>query len=107
MSTITMNTPARSLQQRLQALELANDTRVRRAQLKRDLKAGRESLSAVLLDPPACAETAKVFDMMLAAPKYGRVKVNKILSVARISPSKTLGGLSQRQRLELVERIGF
>jgi hypothetical protein len=36
-------------------------------------------------------------------PKYGRVKVNKILSICRISPSKTIGGLSQRQRTELVE----
>ena len=39
-----------------------------------------------------------VFDLMLAVPKYGRVKDNKILSQCRISPSKTLGGLSQRQR---------
>ncbi len=40
--------------------------------------------------------------MLLAVPKYGRVKVNKILNVCRISPSKTIGGLSQRQRAELV-----
>jgi hypothetical protein len=31
------------------------------------------------------------------------VKVNKILAQCRISPSKTIGGLSQRQRTELVE----
>jgi hypothetical protein len=43
-----------------------------------------------------------VFDLLLAVPKYGRVKVNKILSQCRISPSKTLGGLSERQRGELV-----
>jgi hypothetical protein len=30
------------------------------------------------------------------------VKVNKVLSQCRISPSKTLGGLSERQRGELV-----
>jgi hypothetical protein len=30
------------------------------------------------------------------------VKVNKILTQCRISPSKTIGGLSQRQRAELV-----
>ncbi len=43
-----------------------------------------------------------MFDLLLAVPKYGRVKVNKILSQCRISPSKTLGGLSERQRGELV-----
>ena len=40
--------------------------------------------------------------MLLAVPKYGRVKVNKILAHCRISPSKTIGGLSDRQRSELV-----
>ena len=50
-------------------------------------------------------ETAKVFDMLLAVPKYGRVKVNKVLVQCRISPSKTIGGLSQRQRTELVSML--
>ena len=49
--------------------------------------------------------TAKVFDMILAVPKYGRVKANKILGQCRISPSKTIGGLSQRQRAELVQML--
>jgi hypothetical protein len=46
-----------------------------------------------------------VFDMLLAVPKYGRVKVNKILTHCRISPSKTIGGLSERQRAELVSML--
>ena len=73
-----------------------------RAQLKRDLKAGRTPIHELLLEPPDYLQTAKVFDLLLAVPKYGRVKVNKILSQCRISPSKTLGGLSERQRGELV-----
>jgi hypothetical protein len=40
--------------------------------------------------------------MLLAVPKYGRVKANKVLQQVRISPSKTIGGLSDRQRTELV-----
>ena len=40
--------------------------------------------------------------MLLAVPKYGRVKVDKILRQCKISPSKTVGGLSERQRNELV-----
>lgn len=95
--------PERSLNQRMEALQRANDIRSRRAQLKRDLKAGRAAIHELLLDPPEYLDSAKVFDLMLAVPKYGRVKVNKILSTCRISPSKTIGGLSQRQRTELVE----
>ncbi len=94
--------PERSLMQRMEALQRANDIRSRRAQLKRDLKAGRQPIHELLLKPPDYLQTAKVFDLLLAVPKYGRVKVNKILSQCRISPSKTLGGLSERQRGELV-----
>ncbi len=98
----TSMAPERSLNQRMDALEKANQIRIKRAQLKRDLKSGRLSIHSLLLDPPEYVETAKVFDMLLAVPKYGRVKVNKILTNCRISPSKTIGGLSQRQRTELV-----
>ena len=101
-ATTTTAAPERSLVQRMEALQRANDIRSRRAQLKRDLKAGRASIHDLLLAPPEYVETAKVFDMLLAVPKYGRVKVNKILGQCRISPSKTIGGLSQRQRSELV-----
>jgi hypothetical protein len=97
--------PERSLVQRMDALQRANQIRTRRAQLKRDLKAGRASIHDLLRNPPDYLETAKVFDMLLAVPKYGRVKVNKILVTCRISPSKTIGGLSERQRNELVSML--
>src|SRR6476619_7808744 len=71
--------PERSLVQRMEALERANQIRTRRAQLKRDLKAGRSTIHDLLLEPPTYVETAKVFDMLLAVPKYGRVKVHKVL----------------------------
>jgi hypothetical protein len=97
--------PERSLVQRMDALQRANEIRSRRAQLKRDLKGGRQSIHQLLTEPPEYVETAKVFDMLLAVPKYGRVKVNKILAQCRISPSKTIGGLSERQRSELVSML--
>jgi hypothetical protein len=97
--------PERSLNQRMDALARANQIRTKRAQLKRDLKSGRLSIHTLLLKPPEYVETAKVFDMLLAVPKYGRVKVNKILAHCRISPSKTIGGLSERQRSELVSLL--
>ncbi len=86
----------------MDALARANHIRTQRAKVKRDLKAGRLSIDALLLEPPSCVETAKVFDLLLSVPRYGRVKVNKVLAHCRISPSKTIGGLSERQRTELV-----
>ena len=97
--------PERSLAQRRDALRRANDVRTRRARLKKDLKAGRASIHELLEKPPEYIETAKVLDMLLAVPKYGRVKAHKALSQCRISPSKTIGGLSERQRDELVRQL--
>jgi hypothetical protein len=97
--------PERSLIQRMEALGRANEIRTKRAALKRDLKAGRKSIHMLLLDPPEWVESMKLFDAMLACPKYGRVKVNKVLQVTRISPSKTIGGLSERQRAEVISML--
>jgi hypothetical protein len=94
--------PERSLTQRMDALNEANRIRTKRAKLKKDLRSGRSNIKVLLLSPPDYIESAKVSDMLLAVPKYGQVKVNKILAQCRISPSKTIGGLSQRQRAELV-----
>ncbi len=95
-------TPSRSLDQRMEALRRANVIRVRRAQLKRDLKAGAVLIADVLQDPPDYVLTAKVYDMLMAVPKLGRVKAMRFLNQCRISQSKTVGGLSERQRAELV-----
>ena len=97
--------PERSFTQRMDALKRANEIRTQRARLKRDLKAGRTQIQGLLLDPPEYLLTAKVFDLLLAVPKYGRVKANRILTQCRISPSKTIGGLSERQRNELVSYL--
>ncbi len=95
--------PERTNEQRMKALGRANEIRTARAQLKRDLKAGKMKIETLLLDPPEYVLSAKAFDMILAVPKYGRVKANKILTQCRISPSETIGGLSERQRAELVQ----
>lgn len=89
----------------MRALEMANEIRTKRAQLKRDLKAGKVKIDVLLQQPPEYLSSAKVFDIILAVPKYGRVKVNRILNSCRISPSKTIGGLSERQRAELVTQL--
>jgi hypothetical protein len=95
--------PERSLDQRMDALRRANDVRVRRAQLKKDLKDGRVRIQTILGDPPEYVETAKVIDILMAVPKFGRVKAARFLNTCRISQSKTVGGLSDRQRAELID----
>ena len=102
-----MNTaPARSLDQRMEALQRANQVRSKRAALKADLKRGQASIVTVLDAPPEYLATAKVIDVLMAAPKCGRVKSAKIMETCRVSQSKTVGGLSDRQRRELLAYFG-
>lgn len=96
----------RSLVQRMDALARANDVRVKRAALKKRIKAGKVDAGPVLWAPPAHVETMKVFDLLLTMPKIGRVKANKLIAQARIAPSKTVGGLTTRQRKELLMLVG-
>jgi transposase len=94
--------PGRSPEQRLHALSLANSIRTARAELKRELKTDGARIVEVIADPPDCARTAKVYDLLLALPKIGPGKASRILAQCRIAPSKTLAGLSERQRSQLL-----
>lgn len=93
-------TPLR--EQRLNALRIANSIRSERAQMKRDLSAGRISVESVLDQVPGHAVSMTVFDLLISLPKLGRVKANKLCSRLRIPPSRELGSLTVRQRAEIV-----
>lgn len=95
--------PRRTHAQRLAALEEANRIRSHRAELKRQLRAAKVP-PAVAFEDPDC-DTMKVVDLLLALPKVGRVKAHRALSKTYISPSKTIGGLSDRQRREILAML--
>lgn len=101
----TMVIPDRSLEQRMDGLRLANEVRSRRARLKRDIKAGRVDVRAVLADPADWQESMRVRDLLAVVPALGPVKVAKLMDRARIAPAKTLGGITERQRGELLTRL--
>lgn len=44
-------------------------------------------------------------DVLLVLPKIGSVKAGRILAHCGIAHSKTLGGLTDRQRAELMNRF--
>jgi len=102
MATTRRETPPRSTVQRMDALQRANQVRAKRAKLKKDLKRRRESVDGYILAPPDYVKTMKIIDLVMAAPKIGRVKAYKVLQKTRISPSKTIAGLTDRQRSEIV-----
>lgn len=101
----TAGPPPRSSEQRLGGLAKANEVRRARARLKRDLAAGRVELARVLIDPPPCAQTAKLRDLLLAVPRIGPARVNRALAHCRIADGKTIAGLSDRQRAALIQLL--
>jgi S13-like H2TH domain len=92
----------RSPEQRLRALAKANEVRVVRARLKRWVAAGRIELARVVDEPPSCVQTAKVRELLLVVPGIGPARADRVLARCRIAHAKTVAGLSDRQRAELV-----
>lgn len=97
---MTVEAPERSLSQRLAALEKANEVRIARSRIKRQLAAGEKTVHDVLADP-VCG-SMKVYKLLVALPKVGRVKAERALLRAQVSPSKTLAGMTERQRRDLL-----
>lgn len=107
--------PERSIEQRRVALLRANQIRIYRALVKRRIKAHEIDARVLLRDPhrdPITGHqtdrllTMRVHDALLAAPKIGRVKADRMLRTAKVSPTKTLGGMTERQRGELLTLLG-
>ena len=92
-------------ERRMNALRQANQVRGLRAKLKQDLREGTVRREQILATGADYLASAEVFDLLVAVPKIGPVKAAHLLSIARISPSKTVAGLSARQRARLIELL--
>jgi S13-like protein len=95
----------RLLERRMIALRQANEVRTARAKLKQELREGKVRLEQILATRADYLASAEVFDLLVAVPKIGPVKAGRLLTIARISPSKSLGDLSERQRVRLIELL--
>lgn len=99
------DTEVRRVAQYTEALDRANDVRAKRAEMKRKLNARQVSVMSILTDPPYYAETMLLIDLFVALPFVGRAKATKFLTESLVSPSLTVGGLSNRQRDRLCKEL--
>lgn len=100
---MTMTAPERTERQRFDALRYANEIRVHRKVVKRRLRVGDLTVSDVLNDP--LCSSMRVFNVLLALPQVGPRTANRLLARLRVAPSRTCGGLTDRQRSELLEEL--
>lgn len=100
-----MSLAVRETPQWLNALGRANDVRSRRAAVKRELAAGTLRIVDVLADPPVYVESATVGQLLLAVPRFGPVKVRRLLMQCMIADTKTVAELTDRQRASLIDQL--
>jgi uncharacterized protein YecT (DUF1311 family) len=89
----------------MNALEQANKVRLARAQLKRDVTAGKVSVAQVVTECPWMAERMRVAELLAAQNHWGSVKTYHFLSSLRISEARTVEDLTARQRAVIVFRL--
>jgi hypothetical protein len=87
--------------QRLRALERANHIRTVRANLKRRLRAGEEGAAEVILRCSRDTDTMTVGELLGSQWGWGARRSALTLRSVSVSERKTLGSLTERQRVML------
>ena len=107
-STTVPTPPATSLDQRREALTVANRVRMHRAAVKRQLRGmtreqGEAAVAFILQCPDPLEWSWRIRDLLSSIRSYGPARVNSILIKTRTTNSRSVTGLSSRQREEIVQ----
>jgi hypothetical protein len=101
----TESRPRSGTSQCMQALARANEVRLARAALKRDISAGRREVTEVVLDSPWEAESMSLSELLCSQRRWGRARSRKLLSSIALTEGKRVGTLTDRQRRILVAAL--
>ena len=103
-----MALPSLTAPERADALAKAAAARVRRAQVKADLKSGKLKLSEVLdsAEEDEAITRMKVVALLQALPRVGATTAQSLLDEFEISQSRRVKGLGAKQRAKLIDRFG-
>ena len=102
-----MAIPTLTAEERKAALEKAKEARIKRAEVREDLKSGKLTLEQVIdmKDDPVIGRM-KVSTLIETLPGYGKAKSVKVMNELQIAESRRLRGLGDRQKAALLERLG-
>ena len=87
--------------QHLQALEHANRVRLARAELKRQVAAGKVMVADVVVESPWQARSMEVSELLMSQKRWGRERCRRLLLSIGVPENKAIGKLTERQRLAL------
>jgi hypothetical protein len=89
----------------MRALEQANRVRLARAELKRQVAEGEVTAAEVVMTCPWEAESMEIGDLLMSQHRWGRTRAHRFLGTMRMSETKTIGSMTERQRNELAARL--
>jgi hypothetical protein len=89
----------------MEALARANEVRLARAALKREISAGRRSVTEVITESPWQAESMSLSELLCSQRRWGRARSRKLLASAALGEGKKVGTLTERQRRILVAAL--
>ena len=92
-------------QQRSRALNRANRVRLARAQIKRRICEGALSAAEVIRECPWQAQNMSVSDVLRSQRRWGAARCRRLLMSIGIPEDKTVGTLTERQRVALVSEL--
>jgi hypothetical protein len=81
----------------MQALARANQVRLARAALKRQIGAGRRSVIDTVIERPWEVESMTLSELLRSQRRWGRARARKLLTSIGLSEGKRLGTLTERQ----------
>jgi hypothetical protein len=89
----------------MEALARANQVRLARAALKRDISAGCRNVSEVVLESPWEVDSMSLSELLCSQRRWGRARSRKLLASIALSEGKRVGTLTERQRRILVAAL--
>lgn len=106
---MTAPAPARTREQRTDALQRANEVRARRAKMKQAMARSPGNAirvaCALLNNPPWWLTSMQIAPFLDTIPYLGPRRIGRIMLMQHLSPDRRISVLSDRQRRELVTEL--
>lgn len=100
-----MQTRATTAPQHMRALDRANQVRLARAELKREIGEGVRTVAEVVTECPWESESMAISDLLMSQHRWGRTRCRRFLASVPMTETKTIGTMTERQRTCLAARL--
>ena len=91
--------------QHMKALQRANEVRLARAELKRNIAEGAIAVNEVILACPWEAASMTIAELLTSQRRWGTARCRKFLAGIGMPETKTVGSMTERQRSLLAALI--